>query len=590
MDLVRPFAGTLFRAYQGLEQVPELSPNAITRQARLGVDFCLSMMKLNNLQQYRTVRYLPLADGGYGALHITVLPGYGGQPMVRAELEVSRQWIEAEEEKNNREGLFIINNRWLLEPDPSVKPSGTLVGQVGDWRLFDTKDKVFKPGKQYNGFCTQSTDGKKQHAVWVYEDEGGKKWIAENGAIPYIKPVPGNGPLQEVPSEAKDAIGSCWFWYADDALVGSYRDFTTMDQAIDMGNTVVMNLLEHKGEDWTQYAFDANSTEFTPYSWSPGLSNADLSVDGTTVYVFPYQSSSYSQLAMLSWEVKIKDKTLSLTEETNIDNWGPYSANLIDRREPFELYYYVHYDNRYIKETLFNNNPLYGIWEFGGTTENFMGCTVTGQCVTPLAIFYESREYTVYRYDENDYYHYEGWNKKKYQDGRYHSFCLNLYSLYHNARDITYIDKNSSNNFVITFEENWIRSYFGEKEIASFVPLDGSGNEYYQFPFAPVISSVTTDICGLMAFMPVRTEYTDYPFGRYPVHEVENVILYGIANKELIDLTDFFTKSLEFKSDMLDIINIYVAQNTVYENDFGEAEGLDLPIPATRGCAFSAAG
>ena len=167
---------------------------------------------------------------------------------------------------------------------------------------------------------------------------------------------------------------------------------------------------------------------------------------------------------------------------------------------------------------------------------------------------------------------------------------MNLYSLYHNARDITYIDKNSSNNFVITFEENWIRSYFGEKEIASFVPLDGSGNEYYQFPFAPVISSVTTDICGLMAFMPVRTEYTDYPFGRYPVHEVENVILYGIANKELIDLTDFFTKSLEFKSDMLDIINIYVAQNTVYENDFGEAEGLDLPIPATRGCAFSAAG
>ena len=183
MDLVRPFAGPLFRSYRGLTEVPELAPSVLDSETRVGVNFCLSMMKLNSLQQYRTVRYLPLNDGGYGALHVAVTPGQFGQPLVRSWLEVARSTltveveVEEEEEKETRfyyEGLFSLLDEeglenpetdgfvgWYLEPNSAITPQGELVGQAGPWKLFyvdglmdfNDPDIEWKPGEvslEYN--------------------------------------------------------------------------------------------------------------------------------------------------------------------------------------------------------------------------------------------------------------------------------------------------------------------------------------------------------------------------------------------------------------------------------------------------------
>lgn len=170
MDIVRPFAGPLFRSYRGLTEVPELAPSVLDSETRVGVNFCRSMMRLNNLQQYRTVRYLPLDDGGYGALHIAVTPGQFGQSLVRSWLEVARKVpITPEEEPEKKKeinktyssGLFYIpkvefgpnwpydkeSEGWLLEPNPSVTPFGDYIGESGGWRLYYTKGepKNFDP-------------------------------------------------------------------------------------------------------------------------------------------------------------------------------------------------------------------------------------------------------------------------------------------------------------------------------------------------------------------------------------------------------------------------------------------------------------
>ena len=132
MDIVRPFAGPLFRSYRGLTEVPELAPSVLDSETRQGVDFCRSMMRLNNLQQYRTVRYLPLDDGGYGALHVAVTPGQFGQVMVRSWLEVARKpvMVPVEEEKKKEKveffGLFFRYNlernlRQVLQYDGNGK-------------------------------------------------------------------------------------------------------------------------------------------------------------------------------------------------------------------------------------------------------------------------------------------------------------------------------------------------------------------------------------------------------------------------------------------------------------------------------------
>lgn len=604
MDLVRPFAGTLFRAYQGLEQVPELSPNAITRQARLGVDFCLSMMKLNNLQQYRTVRYLPLADGGYGALHITVLPGYGGQPMVRAELEVSRQWIEEEEEENNREGLFIINNRWLLEPDPAVTPSGSLVGQVGDWRLFDTGGTVFKPGKQYNGFCTQSTDGKTQHAVWVYENEKGKKWIAENGALPFIKPVPGNGPLQEVPTQAAEAAGGCWFWYANDKLMGSFNTLTATEHPERAGNP--LHLLEKTANSWSFYDIEVLDIDGygQEYMWTPGLNRSDMTLDGTRIIWRTEQSYfDYWEGDNENFDISFVDKTATYLKTTDYNI--PATLGLRDR-ENLEIITDTvvsqdEVDTRFNVGYFTKRDEIAEYWVYTGSFDYVINSSASE---SPIRYFteYRTQNYTwhtgIYEAEQTFFPDKWGWVNNVWTQGLWlyaelepawsegtqtlNQTLTQVFSselgvrVYWQDNDSRVYSKSGTQH---NYDQRHI-AFAGNEKFYEKVFDEGYAEYTGEIPQLPIISTTTLDFCGLFLLIPSD----GYTGDLFP----QQVQLFGVAQGKPVDLNGLLADNAEFKQYIIELAEWHVGY--LEDAPYNDRSQDTIPIPATRGCAFSAAG
>lgn len=94
MEIVRPYTGPLWRDYRGLAQTPEISPGLVARQARLGVDFCLNMMALNKLRQYRTLVPIPLIDGQLAQVSVQVILGYNDIPLVKTRVLVARERVE----------------------------------------------------------------------------------------------------------------------------------------------------------------------------------------------------------------------------------------------------------------------------------------------------------------------------------------------------------------------------------------------------------------------------------------------------------------------------------------------------------------
>lgn len=600
MELVRPFSDPLFRDYQGLEQVPELSHNAITRQARIGVDFCLSMMKLNNLQQYYTVRYLPLADGGYGALHIAVLPGYGGRPLVKASLEVSRGKVE--EKEDFEEGLFIINNRWLLEPDPKITPSGTLVGQVDDWRLFDTKGSVFKPGKQYNGFCTQSTDGKTQHAVWVYENEKGEKWIAQNNALPFIKSVPGNKSLLKVPTRASEADGGCWFWYANDKLIGSFNTLTATEHPEYAGNP--LHLLEKTETDWSFYDIEVLDTDGygQKYMWTPGINRSDMTLDGTRIIWRTEQSYfAYEENHNENFDISFVDRTATYLKTTSFN----YPATLgLRNRENLEIITDTVLSDdeavtRFNEGKFKNRDEIAEYWTYTGSFEYIIN---SPESVPPIIYFTE--------YGEQNY----TWNKGIYEaEETFHpdewGYVGNVWTKgiwYHDLLEPAWNEGTQTLNQTITFmfsSELSVRVYWQENDYIDYsksgtehnydqrhIAFAGKGKFYEKLfdegyadytgviPQLPIISTTTLDFCGLFLLIPSD----GYTGDLFP----QQVQLFGVSQGEPVDLNGLLNENTEFKQYIIELAKWHVE----YINGSAYADRSQdiIPIPATRGRAFRA--
>ncbi len=627
MELVRPYTGPLFNSYRGLTQTPEMSPGMVNHQAQLAVDFCLSMMKLNNLKQYSVTHLLPLNDGQRGHLHIHVVMGHNNIPMVRARLDVSRKRVE-EEEEEIKEGLFIINNRWLLEPDPKVKPSGKLVGQVGDWRLFDTQGEegegssVFAPGQQYNGFAT--TGG----AAWVYEDEDGKKWIATDKAKPYLKAVAGNGALRPVPPEAQAATIGCWFWYAGDKLMGSYTSGDLEVRLLDLkpgedGDEDTWELTTLIPEDG-----DDNNRFFE--TWAPGFNQADMSADGTRLLLRGDRNNvpdvRTTRGAGSLYDINLVSKTCDLILSPSWPNESINSlAGLYKRGDEIPLTY--SYQSNYT-----GNYTTYCLKDAGAAAAFRAEYTVmfpTLSEITSTLVYYADRcappstyiytynsgnlpEFSQFFYYNRTYnkdnwielhhgYQTKGgksfrnstfWDMNRDQTENYNSvwsFDLFLWTQDENHSTLqagpefdevrwsweydynceTNEEYNPHGAYEASFtkdEATWTKSstlYVGETSVSTT-------SEGFN---ARVVSTVTSDAAGLF----LLAELVDLAGGGYDWGALK---LFGVANNTPVDLTELMNGDEELKTYLLEEVGY-----NYMTLDYGE---LPIPIPATRGRAFSA--
>lgn len=640
MDIVRPFAGPLFRSYRGLTEVPELAPSVLDSETRVGVNFCLSMMKLNSLQQYRTVRYLPLNDGGYGALHVAVTPGQFGQPLVRSWLEVARPErkkvlrLKRRKPEEPLEGLFIINNRWLLEPDPAAVVSGALVGTVSGWRLFDTDGKVFKPGQQYNGFCTQSTDGKTQHAVWIYEDEAGKKFIAQNGAFPYqeeyippevdpsggefeevyedeIVPVvepPENGALMAVPPEAQVARLGCWFWYADNTLMGSYASGYTED-----GWPIESPLLEKSETNWSSYTLSFLEAVYVQ-QWVVGFpQGASMSLDGTQL-VWSGTSNSNGAFGVIgaSVVVNFKDKNVfGYYHDEDYSSADPIPICLW-KRESLIMNDGVVIDVSYDYD--YESEPPGLFVRYAAGTGPYPQYQNDYWVITSNSWQYADRVWSGYRTriaaNSADAAFPYIWNEKvTYNDyiERYEN-TPGVYTWYDAEAYFGSVDTDSDvfmlfapelgivlNNTATTKDTG----YESTTDSVCKITLNGDPivpAKSYSFTIdtplenqsvqddLTAISAVTTDLCALALYQACSGHPDTYTY----FYDYENPQLFGIKGDTFVDLTALLGGSAEFKTDVVEIARkLYLHE--AYSGLEWPDDRYRLQVPATRGRAFTAA-
>lgn len=104
------YTGPLFRKYADLEQLPEATIGYLSRQSRLAVDFCQTMMAPLGLKQYAVNTPLSLPSGETGVMRTHVIAGFGGMPIVTTRVKLDRKVVtNVKEEKEAKElpvGLF----------------------------------------------------------------------------------------------------------------------------------------------------------------------------------------------------------------------------------------------------------------------------------------------------------------------------------------------------------------------------------------------------------------------------------------------------------------------------------------------------
>ena len=461
-------------------------------------------------------------------------------------------------------GLFLIAGRWLLEPDPSRMVVGTLVGQVGDWRLFDTEGEVFLPGAHYNGFATAAG------AAWVYEDPEGQKFIATDTSLP----LQAGSSLLPVPPEAQAATVGCWFWYAGDQLMGSYTS-----------GDLELRLLDYTDGLWQTSTVALNGdprfVNNGGFTWTPGVNSGDLSLDGTKLFLRGGEQNAtlYGNVdcSMFDIDLTTKQVVTYLPAASELDSWptGLWHRNT-------KLYVVPSYQAETVSEWLmypegsgsYNQETgqwtIYGPWDYytyrrDGLTASFLSNRDAVGFPVYRATPVEHFDWTYTEYSSGSY-TYTGTIEDRYKQVAPRSYEVGI--TYEENYD--YFSTGAGSQ--IDKAEDW--RFYMRLDSAEIVPMHTD----WFFEHASVVSAVTVDLCALFVYL--RVTVPGEPF------DVDQVQLFAAQDVSIVDLSDLLIDGSEFKAAVvaiasgLDLDTKYSGwENITHETDM-------IPIPATRPSAF----
>jgi hypothetical protein len=193
-------------------------------------------------------------------------------------------------------GLFLLVNKFVLEPNLGIPVDGTLINRFSTWRLFSKNNKNIPDGDYSNGVCTGTQAP--IYCASIYQDMDDKYWIVGYGMQK----------IGSVPAKMLDA-DDFWFWYNKTQLVGYSKkevgretesSFWIKDSQDNWGSSSINSILNWSIGDW-------------------GPDGADLSADGSKLINHEAYSDGYPAE---KWEftnsVSVSELSLS---EYDIVNW-----------------------------------------------------------------------------------------------------------------------------------------------------------------------------------------------------------------------------------------------------------------------------